>query len=292
MRKLLALFPIMLATLALTLAPLDNAEAKRFGFGKSLGKQSSFKRSQQAQKPAAPTAQQGTSKAAGGTAPKTSGASRWLGPLAGLAAGGLLAAMLFGDAFEGLQIMDFLLIAGLVFGGLMLFKAMRRQAPQPSPAGGPNFGDGFQPRNEFDSEDADFSDTPQATVNTNNAPSWFDPESFTRNAKTHFIRLQAAWDKGDLKDIAEYTTPELFAEIQSERLSRGTERHFTDVTQLDAELLQIDRDGDQVVASVRFSGMIREEEQATPEPFTEVWNVVHAWDAPGGDWFIAGIQQV
>ena len=111
-------------------------------------------------------------------------------------------------------------------------------------------------------------------------------------AKTHFISLQAAWDKNDLKDIAEYTTPELYAALQNERLNRGEETHFTEVVTLNTELVEVQREGDEVVASVLFSGLIREEQSAEAKEFTELWHVVHPWDSAEGDWHIAGIQQV
>ncbi|MDF6548058.1 TIM44-like domain-containing protein, partial [Escherichia coli] len=45
-------------------------------------------------------------------------------------------------------------------------------------------------------------------------PADFDTQAFLRNAKVYFIRLQAAWDAGNLNDIREFTTPEMFAEIK------------------------------------------------------------------------------
>ena len=60
---------------------------------------------------------------------------------------------------------------------------------------------------------------------------------------------------------------------------------------LNAELLSVQRDGDQVVASVRFTGLIREEESGAAKPLDEIWHVAHDWDSPDGDWLISGIQQ-
>jgi hypothetical protein len=62
-----------------------------------------------------------------------SGASRWLGPLAGLAAGGLLASMFMGDGFQGMQIMDFLIMALIAFL-VFRFIAARRRQQQPQMA--------------------------------------------------------------------------------------------------------------------------------------------------------------
>jgi predicted lipid-binding transport protein (Tim44 family) len=125
---------------------------------------------------------------------------------------------------------------------------------------------------------------------TEEFPAWFDGPGFIEGAKTHFIRLQAAWDQADLRDIREYTTPQLFAELQRER-ERLDGAQYTEVVRLEAELSGIQRDDDRVVASVLFSGLIREEEKGVAEAFREVWHVQHAWTSPEGDWQIAGIEQ-
>jgi Uncharacterized protein conserved in bacteria len=282
MRRLAVVFPLFLAVFLLLTLP-DAAEAKRLGFGGNMGKQYSVPKRTTTTPAAAPR-----QDAAGGTAaaaPRQSGASRWLGPLAGLMAGGLLASMLFGDGFEGFQMMDFLLIAALVLGAVMLFRSLRPR-PVPQPAGGPAFGGGFP-----ESPAAPAYAAPAAGRGEGEAPAWFDAAGFLKGARVHFIRLQAAWDRGDMKDIATYTTPELFAELQAERLARGSETHYTEVAYLDAELLGVQRDGDHAVVTLRFFGGIKEEQDGATQEFYELWHVVHAWDSPAGDWYVAGIQQ-
>lgn len=284
MRRLAAVFPLFFAVILMLTLPHD-AEARRMGGGGSLGKQYTVpKRDTTA--PATAPRQDATTNTAAAAAPRPSGASRWLGPLAGLAAGGLLASMLFGDGFEGFQLLDFLVIAALVFGAVMLFRAMRSR-PVPQPAGGPAFGGAFPER-----EAAPAYSAPVTGGSQMHAPAWFNAESFLKGARVHFIRLQAAWDKGDMKDIATYTTPQLFAELQAERLASGNETHYTEVGYLDAELLHVQRDDDNVVATIRFFGGIKEERDGETQEFTELWHVVHAWDSAAGDWYVAGIQQV
>lgn len=274
------LFSLALSAFLVLALPFGDAEAKRLGGGLNLGKQtSSYSRSSTTNTNTTSSAAQSSTR---------SGASRWLGPLAGLAAGGLLAALLFGDGFEGLQVLDFLLIAGLLFLGFTLFR-MYRQRAQPATAYGPA-GSGFR----LDQNPGGAGSAHQQTFDSAPAqerPVWFDEQSFVTGAKTHFIRLQAAWDKGDLRDIREYTTPELFAELQMERMRLDQETHYTEIMTLNSELVGIQRENDQVVASIRFSGLIREDEGAQAQNVSEVWNVVHGWDSPEGDWLIAGIQQ-
>ncbi len=293
--KTLMTAAVALITVGFLSMPAD-VEAKRFGGGMSLGKQY-----RTPARPAQPPTQ-AQRPAAGQTNPAAaSGASRWLGPLAGLAAGGLLASLFFGDAFEGIQLMDILLIAGLIFGGVMLFRMLGRSRAGPArvatagaPAGGayaressvagtdPVLSGGLLPHGAG-------ARAPLAS-GTEEFPSWFDGPAFIEGAKTHFIRLQAAWDQADLRDIREYTTPQLFAELQRER-ERLDGAQYTEVVRLEAELSGIQRDDDRVVASVLFSGLIREEEKGVAEAFREVWHVQHDWTSPEGDWQIAGIEQ-
>ena len=120
----------ILALLTVSVLAIPDAEAKRMGGGSNLGRQTTMPK--QAQAPAAAPAQR-----PGAAAPAASGASRWLGPLAGLAAGGLLAALFFGGAFEGMAAMDWILIAAMAIGAFFLFRALRRRAATgPIPAMG------------------------------------------------------------------------------------------------------------------------------------------------------------
>ena len=122
-------------------------------------------------------------------------------------------------------------------------------------------------------------------------PSDFDAATFLRSAKVHFLRLQAAWDAKNLADIREFTTPEVFAEIRMQIAEDGGTRNHTDVVNLEAELLGIEDDRDDYLASVRFSGTIREAEGEAAQPFEEVWNLSKPKTGRGG-WLLAGLQQL
>lgn len=119
----------------------------------------------------------------------------------------------------------------------------------------------------------------------------FDVPAFLRSAKTYFIRLQAAWDKGDSTDLREFTTPEMFGELKLQLQERGAAPNLTDVVTLDAELLGLEIVGEDHLASVKFSGTIKDSPTANAEPFAEVWNISkRAKDKEG--WQLAGIQQL
>lgn len=269
-----------------TLVVID-AEARRLGGGKSLGRSApSHSQSAAPQQRQATDAQRQNPTAA---PPQRSGASRWLGPLAGLAAGGLLAALLFGDGFEGFQILDFLLLALLAFMAFKLFRALRGQSAPMARTAHATAGGGAHGGFEHQQPPAGGGAEQLQGVHR---PGWFNESEFLKAAKAHFIRLQAAWDQGDMQDIREYTTPELFAELTLERQSYGGERQFTEVVSLDAELLDLAREGERIVASVRYWGLIREQQGAEAQPFSEIWHIQRKESEANANWYVAGIEQV
>ena len=121
-------------------------------------------------------------------------------------------------------------------------------------------------------------------------PADFDADAFVRNAKVNFIRLQAANDARNLDDIREYTTPEMFAEIKMNWMEQGSGTQKTDVVSLNAEVLDVTEEAARYIVSVRFTGLVREEAGAEPQPFDEVWHLVRPQDESRA-WAIAGIQQ-
>ncbi len=116
-------------------------------------------------------------------------------------------------------------------------------------------------------------------------------EPFLRIAKTSFIRLQAANDAGDLDDIRDYTTPEMYAEIAMQIRDRRGEPQKTEVVNVDASIVEAAVEGDYAYASVRFWGLLREAPGENPVPFDEVWHVRRKANDPKDPWVIAGIQQ-
>jgi imidazolonepropionase len=60
---------------------------------------------------------------------------------------------------------------------------------------------------------------------------------------------------------------------------------------LDAELMGIEAVGEESLASVKFSGQIKESEHGPAEPFVEVWNLSRPTSGKTG-WVLAGIQQI
>jgi predicted lipid-binding transport protein (Tim44 family) len=124
-------------------------------------------------------------------------------------------------------------------------------------------------------------------------PAGFDSNGFLQSAKANFVSLQAAWDKADIPALRVMMTDTMLKEIQSQLAEReahtGGPLNMTDVVMIEAHLLGIEDLGDDYMASVEFSGMIREEPSAGPSPFREVWNMVKSKNGQNG-WLVAGVQ--
>jgi predicted lipid-binding transport protein (Tim44 family) len=300
------------AATTLSFAPSD-ADAKRLGGGKAAGMQrqappaNSTPNTPAQPNNAAPTA--GAAPAAAGATAAAAGKRSWLGPIAGIAAG-LGIAALFSHLGMGAGLANFmtmLLIAAAAF--FVIRFLMRRFAAgkaQGSPAGMQIAGagaNGSAPANPWQAQPLQREAVSPATVPTSLAPTaaaaggasvlsalpeGFDTAGFERVAKMLFIRMQAANDAGEVEDLRKFTTPELFASLRLDLQDRGGVAQKTDVVQLDAKLVDSAQENGQLVASVRFSGLIREESASGAEPFNELWHFVKP--ATGnGDWAIAGI---
>ena len=122
-------------------------------------------------------------------------------------------------------------------------------------------------------------------------PADFDTAAFVRNAKSQFLALQAANDARDLDRLRDYLTPEMFEVVREEILERGTQPQRTEVFGLEGQVLEVAQESDRYIVSVRFTGSVREQTGAAPEPLDEVWHLAKPRWGNGG-WVIAGIQQV
>ena len=123
-------------------------------------------------------------------------------------------------------------------------------------------------------------------------PADFDVQGFVAAAKDNFISLQAAWDRADIPALRAMMTDSMLHEIQTQLAERGQlvqGPNSTEVVMLEAQLLGIEDLGEGYMASIEFSGMIREEAHATPNPFREVWNMTKP-KTGGAGWLVAGVQ--
>jgi predicted lipid-binding transport protein (Tim44 family) len=263
-----------------------DAQAKRFGGGKSMGAAPTHQTRQVA--PTSPTA---GPAAAAAPAAAAGGASRWLGPLAGIAAGGLLASMFMGGGFSGGGILDILIIAGIAFLIFRFIAARRRKQPQMAGAGAP-----YQRENVAQPAPAQASIFGGAAAASSaarpviNAPAWFNEQSFLSAARSHFQSLQQHWDANEMDKISEFVTPQMLQFLKQERADLGEGFQSTYIDDLSVVLDGVDDRADKTIATLTFSGVSKTSRFDKGEPFSESWNM----ERPQGEnqpWLVAGIRQ-
>jgi predicted lipid-binding transport protein (Tim44 family) len=300
----------MVAVIALSLVVID-ADARRMGGGRSIGKQREavnqtqpMQRSQQQATPAQQAQQQQAAPTAA-PAKQASGMSRWLGPLAGLALGAGLAALFFNNGLAG-ALMGILLLAALVFGAVLLFRMLRgggRTAREPLRYAGAGAGaDPYGRREPIRAPEiaprggaaphsvAATTGAAPVAASEGQLPADFDAEQFLRHARTNFVNLQEAYDRRDLGLMRDFLTPEMYREIEAEIRAAGDAPQKTDVATLEAEVANVAEENGFYIVSVRFSGLIRENAGAEPQPFREIWHLEKPVKGRTG-WLVSGIQQ-
>jgi len=287
-----------------------DAEARRFGGGRSFGQQSPRVTQNQpaatppaassAQRSAATPARAATGTAAAGTAAR-SGMSRFLGPIAGIAAGLGIAALLSHLGLGGalLEMLSSLILIGLVIFAIMF--VVRRLRGTPAAAtqgaggmrrqgmGGADWQRPSTPASGPGSAPVVAVAAPEAPQDGWFIPGGFDTAGFLDNAKKQFVAIQDVWDRGDIDQLGEYLTDDLIAEFRPQIQAREGRPEHTEVVLLNAELMGIEAVAGGHLASVRYSGMLREAPGAEAFRFEEVWNLYKAENA---GWLLAGIQQI
>ncbi len=314
---------VLIGVLAATVS-LDADAQRRFGGGKSFGRQSPQVQQRQATPPAqqpgaaqsapAQNTQQpatATSPTAGATAATPRAASPWRGALMGLAAGLGLAALAnwlgFGEALSLFLTVMLVGIALMLIVGFVM-RRMRGPAPVPAPDRAVPRGPGTYSHVGYETASVPAQRAavtpPGAGGRPGSAmdqfmrggpasapwgiPAGFDTPAFLTHAKNSFVRLQHAWDSGNLDQMSELTTDDMFISLTHELRNRSGQTR-TEVVALDAELLGIESSADEHVASVRFDGQLRVNGEI--EPVTEVWNLTKPTSGRAG-WLLAGIQQM
>ena len=317
MYKRIGLLYSLLLGVFLSVGPLSDAEAKRFGGGASFGSRaahsSAFKRPANAM-PAAPSASQAQAMARNNSV--RDGLSRrggLMGMLGGLAIGGLLGSLLFGGAFENINFMDILMFAGVAYMLYRLLAARKRAiTPQPAyqrsteptgarassdyapPPSAPAAGD---PAPALESRDwfrggrkSDYNGGEQ-DFNQASVPAGFDQAGFLTGAKLAYHDLQKAWDARDLAAVRRLATDGMYAEIEPRIKEVGVDNRTT-VLKLEAELLEAREVGDQLEAVVLFDGIVREGDDDQARQVREVWHFTKPRNAQQPTWFLDGIQQL
>ncbi len=313
----------LLVAVATAFTPLTS-EAKRLGGGGSSGMQRNMPAKSAPDavpaKPATPAAATAPGAAA---APAAAQKRSWMGPIAGLAAGLGIAALMshlgMGEAMGNFLMMALLAVVAVV-AIRFLMNRFSGGGNKPAFAGagagaGSMFGGAQSPSNApgavlnnpmFRSAEPALGNANTSAASTafapatlvtaatpatqNHVPADFDTAGFERIAKMIFIRMQTANDAADLNDLRNFTTPEMFASVRLELQERGSAAQQTDVVKVEAQVLDVAQEAERQIVSVRFHGLIREEKDGAAADFDEVWHLVKPVD-DSRSWAIAGIEQ-
>ena len=293
-----------------------NADAARLCGGKSVGKQSSNVTQRDAVKPATPATPPAAAPAA---APKKPWGAMLGGLAAGLGLAWLASSLGLGGAFSQIIMFALLALVVMVVGGF-LYRKFKGGGTEPakSPfafqgAGGATTPRNYSPENvgndasarpwernsmAFDAKSASPATGSMIGSGLAGSQNWgvpegFDADGFLKACKANFLTLQDAWDKSDINNLRVMMTDDMLGEIKTQLAEReshtGAGVNKTDVQMLDAKLLGIEEMSDKYMASVEFSGMIREDMSAGASPFREVWNMTKPKSGAGG-WLVAGVQ--
>lgn len=317
------------ALAALTLALSGGADARRLGGGGNFGAQrnvapppkaapaptapagnAATQPSSPPGQPAAPASAAAPKAAPATPAPAPSGMSRWLGPIAGVAAGLGLAALMshlgLSEGFGTLLLLGLIAFAGIVVLRMFLGRRQSSSGPlqysgaatnvglaaaSPSTSSGPS----WRIPSSGDLSTSQTAATPAAEamdfgVARKTLPQGFDAAAFAREAKRQYTEIQRSYDAADRAALAGVMTAEMATEIGRELDQRG-QHQPTEIVTLDADVLDVSTEDDKYWISVRFTGLVKEDGEPVPHSIDEVWNLTKPVKG-GSGWLLAGISQL
>jgi predicted lipid-binding transport protein (Tim44 family) len=265
-----------LSAMVLLLGMVNEAQAKRFGSG-GFGKAFPTKTAPAPQKQ---TPQKSTPDGAQQAAPAKGGLMG--GMLGGLLAGGLFAYLLGSGAFEGLQLMDILLFAGIAFLLFKLLKGASRPQHRAATSAGPQT---FQAEAPFSGSSA----PADHSLNEVNLPDGFDADVFIAGALEHYRLVQQAWNEGNLDLIREYVSPELYAALAAQR-NRLMVPPQTEILDLDASIVRADGNATHREISILFKGRCKDELEKSEDGIFDVWHLERDMREDDSPWIVVGIE--
>lgn len=305
----------LVVCVALAATSFDAEAARRFGGGSNLGNRSVPTFSQKAAPNAAPQAPAGQMRGQNATPNRATPAqqapvqkpSMMRSVLTGLAAALGISALLSLLGINGAGMVSFvmgLLLAVLAFMAVRFFLARRapasasgghapetrasetvmRRAPVDTTASAASGAAAGSVMDQF-TRGARVEE-PGAAVDV--TPADFDREAFLKTACDNYVLLQKAWDTGNVVEISDFTTEDVFIAITHQLRERGHETYRTEVLDLSNELLGIACENGEYLASVRFVGTLRI--NGEDESVDETWLLVKPVEGKGG-WLLGAIKQ-
>lgn len=299
--KLISMFAIVLALSVFSAFSMpDNADARRFGGGHSIGRTTTVRPSA----PAGVTSNQHFQQQQRSALNNNAGAAAmnrtgmFGGLFGGLLAGTLLGSLLMGGGVGGGGgLLDLIIIGLIVYFGIKFFKSRRQN----------NTNQSYTSQNEYYNQTQNYSN--QAENNTSSA--WdnlrsaradnsgqtpytaagtFNTEEFLEGAKKLYVRMQESWDMRDIDDIKQFTSPIMHKDIE-EQFKEDPNPSKTEIILINPSVLEVKQEGDYEQVAVLFDVLMKEAENDSNEQVKEIWNFSRN-KAKNGNWVLDGIQTI
>lgn len=267
---------------------LDSADAARLGRGRSFGSKPSYQRSAPAptQNPASHQTNPGQ------TASQRPASRGWGGMLGGLLVGGLIGSLLFGGhGFAGPGLLDLLFLGGGLFLLMRFLRSRRKAAESPFAAGPLPFETGSAQPSDIHGWSPAAAQAAAGAAGQPMLPQGFDADEFLKGASAIYTRLQSSWDRRDLSDIRQFTSPEVFAEIQGQT-QQDPEPGKTELLLVKPRIVEVREVGGQTIASVLYDVLMREDGDELSKQVRELWHFSRDRSQPEAFWVLEGIQQI
>jgi predicted lipid-binding transport protein (Tim44 family) len=121
----------------------------------------------------------------------------------------------------------------------------------------------------------------------------FDAKAFVDAAEQIFLDLQKAWDCSDVgalhSMLSEQMLLDIDAQIQARLQAPSVPTIPTEVVTLSAQFLGVKEQGAHYLASVEFSGLLKDDPTQGPNPFRELWSMSRPKDL-SRDWLVSSVQ--
>lgn len=243
-----------------------------------------------------------------------------------LLSGGLLGSLLFGQPFTGPNSVDILVLLAL---GLVLFRLIARRGGaerDAQPRQRPEIGHDRSPEPEQDEDEitqreaseryrraahawnhlstkqSDHtppaprgkagSETPDYVIEKlEGLPKGFDVDDFLQGAKAFYIRFMDSWDNRDLDDLAQFTTPDMYRQLQRQA-ENNPDKTVTHVLMLEARPVEIREEGQYTLARVSYDALLREDKAQQPRQAHELWRFSRDESRSGATWRLEAIERM
>ena len=319
MKKFIAILAIALTMMSMSVTA---DAARRFGGGSSFGRQApSLFKSTPAPKPAmaAPKAQsqaaqkQSVNQQANASKPAAAKpASPMRGMLMGLAAAlgisALAHALGFGEAFTQFLMIALCAMAAFFVIRLLMGMFMGRKLAAQAPAQASQTYHQAQqaPRQDnsvFEQSTIkegsaqapmagsfldEFSKKSNGQAHAVQLPADFNEQEFLKVAEANFVKMQKAWDTGNVTALSDFTSDEIFTAVTHQLRERGAQDYQTEIVTLKSQFQGMIQDGDDYLVGVYFEGTLNVSGES--EQVRETWILTKPVSGKGG-WILSGIHQ-